>query len=355
MQKESSSSAVPSGQINVLSVANDSLSAVLAYTGLASEVATIQARVTDRGQDFTDLVTVFKVRDGAAGSPGSPGQDGYQGQDGNPGAPGAPALSAQLSLDVIALPADGSGAVTSYTGAFTSLVIWLGDTIDSTGWTFTRVNGPGVTSTITGASLQINSVTAATDASYVDITATKAGISAITKRVAIVKSKTGPAGNPGSPGNDGQAGTRGSVQVAKAVTATAWSDSAANTALTDAGYTGPVNQDMVTLYNTAASWSEARFYASGSWLTINAYINGNLLVSGTVGADKLSVNKLSAITADLGDVTAGSVNINDKFKVAADGAVSIVSSQTGARLEITNSLLRVYDSAGRLRVRLGVW
>lgn len=292
---------VPSGQINVLSIASDSLSAVLAYTDLASEVATIQARVTDRGQDFTDLVTIFKVRDGAAGSPGDPG---LPGDPGDPGDPGAPAVSAQLSLDVIALPADGSGAVTSYTGAFTSLVIWLGDTIDSTGWTFTRVDGPGVTSTITGASLQIDSVTANTDASYVDITATKAGISAITKRVAIVKSKTGPAGDPG---DDGPPGTRGSVQLARAVTTTTWSDSAANTALTDAGYAGPVNQDMVTLYNTAAKWSEARFYAAGSWLTINAYINGNLLVSGTVGAEKLSVDRLSAISADIGDISAGRI------------------------------------------------
>lgn len=293
--------AVTSGQVSMLSVASDGLSATVAYADLTTEAATIQARVTDHGQDFTDLVTVFKVRDGAPGYPGQPGEAGV------PGDAGQPAVSAQLSLDVIALPANGSGAVTSYAGAFTSLVIWMGDTIDVTGWTFTRIDGPGVDSTITGATLEINSVTAATDASYVDITGTKAGVSPITKRVVIVKSKSGPAGDAGDPGQ------RGSVQLAKEVSATSWSDADANNALTSAGYAGPVNQDVVTLYNSAAEWSEARVYTAGAWLTINAYISGNLLVSGTVSAEKLSVSQLSAIAADLGSITAGTLSAGTIF------------------------------------------
>lgn len=43
------------------------------------------------------------------------------------------------------------------------------------------------------------------------------------------------------------------------------------------------------------------------------------------------------------------------FSVAVDGTVTIRNATSGARLEISNSLVRVYDASNVLRVRLGLW
>lgn len=73
----------------------------------------------------------------------------------------------------------------------------------------------------------------------------------------------------------------------------------------------------------------------------------------SVEANKIVANTLSAISADLGTITAGSMNINNKFLVNSDGTVTIRNSATGARLEVYNNVIKVYDSANVLRVKLG--
>lgn len=83
---------------------------------------------------------------------------------------------------------------------------------------------------------------------------------------------------------------------------------------------------------------------------------GELIVDGAITAAKISVANLAAINADLGAITAGSLNIGSgKFTVDTSGNVVIKNAATGARLELTNSLMSVYDSGGTLRVRVGIW
>ena len=77
--------------------------------------------------------------------------------------------------------------------------------------------------------------------------------------------------------------------------------------------------------------------------------------AGAVSADKINVTKLDAISADLGSITAGSLNINNRFIVDASGTLTVSNASTGARLVITNSLLQVFDASDVLRVRLGLW
>lgn len=84
-------------------------------------------------------------------------------------------------------------------------------------------------------------------------------------------------------------------------------------------------------------------------------INAGHIMSNAVTADKINVVNLSAINADLGNITAGSLNINNLFKVSRQGQVTILSSTSGERLEINNSLVKVYDANGVERVRLGIW
>lgn len=93
----------------------------------------------------------------------------------------------------------------------------------------------------------------------------------------------------------------------------------------------------------------------GSKITADS-ITATQLAAGSVTANEISVTNLSAISSDLGSVTAGSLNIGaGRFSVDAAGNVTIRNAATGQRLEISNSLLQVFDSSGVRRVRLGIW
>jgi len=107
------------------------------------------------------------------------------------------------------------------------------------------------------------------------------------------------------------------------------------------------------------SWSTGALYidtkAASSRVVIQAnqfqLTNGSLTTAPLVFAN--GVLRLNA--ADIGTVTAGSINILNKFKVSSLGEVEIKSGNTLQRLVISNSKIEVYDSANKLRVRLGIW
>ncbi|MGH8429006.1 MAG: phage tail tip fiber protein, partial [Solimonas sp.] len=71
----------------------------------------------------------------------------------------------------------------------------------------------------------------------------------------------------------------------------------------------------------------------------------NITVRGTVASSNIVGSSISG----------GSLNINGLFTVDANGNVTIRSAWGGARLEIYNSRIDVFDGNGTLRVRLGVW
>ncbi|WP_165972918.1 phage tail tip fiber protein, partial [Martelella mediterranea] len=52
---------------------------------------------------------------------------------------------------------------------------------------------------------------------------------------------------------------------------------------------------------------------------------------------------------------AGQLNINNRVVIAPDGTMTVRSAMSGQRLEITNSLVQVFDGNGTLRVRMGIW
>lgn len=542
------------------------LSRTLTPAAMSADTCTVTAAITEGGQVYSDTLTVVRVYDGLPGTPGETGATGPAGAPGADGDDGAPAASAVMSLDSIGLPADSSGAVTSYSGAQSSMVVFLGAALDTANWSFSHVAN-NVTVTRSTNTITVTSMAAGVDIGYVDVTATRSGYPSITKRVTVSKYKTGAPGEAGNnasaywmvlsapvvrqsgstfspatvtaamyratgtaapvaysgrfiiatspdgstftdvytssadeaskaftvPGGvkairfrsylaggttslideeiasvvqdgtsginvtlsneshtmpattagvvssyagsgcvirvyegateleydgDGvsngtwavvrsgsnitpgsltdsgafvtvgnasamnnasdtasvtytisgktlsgaafsiarvqsftkaKAGVRGSVQVSAATTGTTWSDSAATAAILGAGYVEPVDRDVVTLYNSGASWAEARVYVGGSWLTLTALFPGNILVNGTVAAEKLDVDELSAISANLGTVTAGRIQGGAVFA----GSLDVSSAAAGARLELRNNVIRVFDASGALRVRIG--
>lgn len=84
-------------------------------------------------------------------------------------------------------------------------------------------------------------------------------------------------------------------------------------------------------------------------------ISGGAITTHSISADKISVHQLSAITANLGYVNAGAININNRFMVSADGTTTIQSAPSGQRTVMSNGQTLVYDANNVLRVRLGVW
>lgn len=78
-------------------------------------------------------------------------------------------------------------------------------------------------------------------------------------------------------------------------------------------------------------------YKGGNELVVNygrTIIDGDKITTGTIAANKLNVGTLSAITANIG---------------------LLRTASSGARTEIENNQIRVYDSSGNLRVRMGIW
>lgn len=75
-------------------------------------------------------------------------------------------------------------------------------------------------------------------------------------------------------------------------------------------------------------------HVTGDTLFDNNVIVNNMLAAKAISADKLDVSELSAITANIG---------------------LLRTATSGARTEISNNLIQVFDSNGHLRVRMGVW
>jgi hypothetical protein len=108
--------------------------------------------------------------------------------------------------------------------------------------------------------------------------------------------------------------------------------------------------------NVAAIDSSSGDLAVNSVTAVNieaGAVVADKIAAGAVTAEKITVNQLSAISANMGSITAGSININNKFTVDSNGNTTIKSGTTGARTEIANNVIKVFDTAGVLRVKIG--
>ncbi|MBK5942703.1 hypothetical protein [Halorhodospira halophila] len=75
---------------------------------------------------------------------------------------------------------------------------------------------------------------------------------------------------------------------------------------------------------------------------------------GSVAADKITADALSAISANLGSITAGQIDIGDgRFQVDPNGNVTITRSRDDGAMSVSNDRISVYDGNGTLRVRIG--
>lgn len=201
-----------------------------------------------------------------------------------------------LTNDSVTLAASTSGAVSDFSAAVTQMRVFVGGVDDTANWSYSKAD-TGCTSALTGTPANICTVSAmSADTAYVDITASKSGYPSQTKRFSLSKARAGVAGTPGTPGTNGNNGQRGSMTFYLSGH-TAWVEADATTAASVLG--GPILNDVVTEYGT--NFSQTRFWSGSAWVVVAQVIDGNLLVNGTVGANSIAANAITASKMAIGN------------------------------------------------------
>lgn len=132
----------------------------------------------------------------------------------------------------------------------------------------------------------------------------------------------------------------------------------------------PVVNDTATIYTTKTNLNDSDwpYYVEptttpsnsyvvmtpsviGSWCSANnkTMINGGKIYTGSVTAEKISVNTLSSLSANLGSITAGSININNKFIVDSAGNLKATSAELTGKITATSGTIAgINIESGRL-------
>lgn len=245
------------------------------YAHLLTDAATIRLTLVQDTVTYTDEITIVKVREGVDG------------------------LVGFLTNEAHTLPADYLGNVLNYAGAGGNFKVFQGINDITSVCSFSIPSG-GNTSALTTS---INATTGAytmtgnypTFVSLASILFRATfGAATLDKVFTLAKTREGTPGVDGVDGVDGASGQRGSRTFYVTLTGTTavFSDPLATTTASVSG--GPVLNDVVTQYNTSQGFSQTKFYTAGGWVVVNAVVDGNLLVSGTVGATQLQANLLNA-------------------------------------------------------------
>lgn len=134
----------------------------------------------------------------------------------------------------------------------------------------------------------------------------------------------GPIGPTGPGGSTGPAGQRGTMKVS--ITGSSWSNQTAYNAVINASGSGKkvFPWDTVVITNNATQFTMMKYYTGGgnpgNWTELKEFVDGDMIVTGTLGADKLVANSITAnqiaanaITASelaAGSIVAGKIAAN---------------------------------------------
>ena len=270
---------VTAGTISPPPVLQPDMTFTVLESQLVTDSATIHISVTENGITYFDDVSIARVREGAD------------------------AITALLTNETCSLPSDHLGNVVNYGGASGNFKVYLGMT-DVTNLCQFAIDTGGNPQNLT---VSINPATGAyivTGGYPVDQTQATVMFKATFGTNVLKKQFTLTKAISGTQGQDGQRGSM-TFYVPLSGSTAVWSDSLATTVVTAQG--GPILNDTVTQYNNSMNFSKTKFWqvvsGVGSWADVNAVVDGNLLVSGTVASQHLQGTTLGALKASLGTVT----------------------------------------------------
>lgn len=264
---------------------------------------------------------------------------------GKAGAAGAPGVGTRIAI--VTVYAWSNYGIPTYQNTSTTYT-WATSTNSTipTGWAYSVGGAPGSGYVLYQINLTITGLT--TDGST-NATWTNASVATIGYR------------------NDGSIGPQGnSSRTAYLVTTNPVAPNYNQTPVTPStnvsGDAPPISINNYNLDGTTPSWS---FTATSTLLSgqymyqVDGTLNNTPGTTNYTGINwgipylsNLKVGSLSAISANLGAITAGQLNINNKFIVTPDGSTTIQSSTTGPRMLITENFIKIFDGSS-LRVQLG--
>jgi hypothetical protein len=186
--------------------------------------------------------------------------------------------SLSASAVTISTNTDGTGGV--YSSATSTMSVNIGTADDSANWSYSWSVPAGVTAA--GTTTRTITVSAMTvDTASLTCTATRAGWATQTKTFVVSKSKSGTNGSATYLINRG-ASTSNAVPT--------------NAEVTTAVGRNPVLGDIATIsYNSGNNSIIYRATSSTTWVSQTTYITGDLVVSGTISANKIIANNLASI------------------------------------------------------------
>lgn len=114
------------------------------------------------------------------------------------------------------------------------------------------------------------------------------------------------------------------------------------------GIASKVTQDDVTSY---FQQDHTGFYIKGSLIQIDGdtIIGNNVITRNAIASNAINASKIASNA-----VTAAKINVDSLSAISATIG-TLRTADSGARTEIKDNLIEVYDSNGTLRVRMGVW
>lgn len=274
---------------NVVAISGTNTSATLDGSALQSRKS---ISVTATAGGLSDTISVAKVRDGSD------------------------SIIAILSNESHGVAASSTGVVSSFAGAGGNMRVYRGTSEITNSCTFAVSSSSGATGQINASGAYFVEAMSA-DVGTLTLTATF-GSTTISKIFTVTKVKAGLIGRRGA----GQYSavytnpTLGSISAGMAAAAKAACPEST-----------PVVGDIVTLRDSDPTKVPVSMVYNGpgdgsnasDWALFALTIDGNLLVKGTVGADKINVNEVFAKTVDVaGTLTVGS-----------NGNVTTISGTTG--------------------------
>lgn len=273
---------------------NNTSSYTVSVTGMTAALATgtITIAAVYNGVTYTQVFTISKAN---AGADGTPATVYWLSTSASAIAKNAAGAYNPTSVSINAYSQTGTNAPAAYTGRFQIQ-------------TQAALNGAWTTTYSSAGNEASTSYSVPASIVAIRVYLYQAGGTSV-----LLDQETLPVVADGQPGTQGD---RGSRQIV--ITGTAnWSDQTAwQGILARFGGTAPVLSDLVTIVNTSAGTSTSKFYTGGgngtttwgTWETVTEYINGNLLVTGTVGANAIAANAINASKIAAGSITADRID-----------------------------------------------
>lgn len=251
------------------------------------------------------------AQDGASGTPGSNGANG---------APGTQTAYPTVYQWNAAAPAAPTGTPT-YTWATASFGA------APSGWSITPGTSPTPGYTLWAATVTVIDVATNTTTGFNWTGATVAA--------------------RGVAGANGSNGARGSQTFYTALTGSTntWSDALATSVASVGG--GPILNDLDIQYNNSVGFSQTKQWNGTGWITITTVLDGNLLVTGTVGTAALAANSVTAAKILANTITATQLAANTITAAQISASAGITASQ------INSNGLSIKDTSGNIILSAG--